>query len=549
VWQIIVNGPGRVDDTFSVGGAGAVVGREKANELVLTGEPVSRRHGRFELRGETLCFEDLGSRNGTKLNGQRIKGRVSLKPTDTLSIGAFALRVRRMARLENLELSLAQLDAGGVRRFRMDDVRGHVLLSRARRDRDLAQEIEELSAGEWVEGRARPAFGTLILHLDQVEQVANAEQAQKLLEDVLDWMLDKVEADSGTLLLRHRDGLMVPVVVRGRAKGPVPLCDDVLAATLKSRKAVAFSGITEPLAGKSTPPQQVLCASIGSGEAPLGALYLNRPDREEEVAPYLDLANAIAYLSERAIARYGVHRRAERQDRTAALLKRHHAPDLVRARLQDAARAGVELAPKLEKKELAVLVAELHGFHHKAERLAPDRLTSLLADFYPCAMGVLLSFEATVDKLGDGGVRAYFGAPVSHEDDAERLVQAALALRIEWNRLIAKRPPPERFGLRVGLGFGTALVGIVGAPVRYDFTALGEAVEAAQALCAAAEPGQIVLTQKLKRAAAGLVTVASPGGAQASLPGGKSLPFLVLADQDTATTGLTHRVPRLHDPD
>jgi class 3 adenylate cyclase len=543
VWQIIVNGPGRVDDTFSVGGAGALVGREKSNEVVLTGEPVSRRHGRFELRGDTLCFEDLGSRNGTRLNGQRIKGRVSLKPSDTLSIGAFALRIRRLARLENLELALAQLDAGGVRRFRMGETKAHVMLSRARRDRDLAQEIEELSAGDWVEGRPRPEFGTLILHLDQVEQVANAEQAQRLLEEVLDWMLGKVDADSGALLLRHRDGLMVPVVVRGRAKGPVPLCDDVLAATLKARKAAAFAGIAESGPGATT-PQQVLCATIGTGEEPLGALYVNRPDREEEVAPYLDLANAIAYLCERAIARYRVHRKAERQDRTAALLKRHHAPDLVRTQLQDAARAGVELAPKLEKRELAILVAELSGLHHKAERLAPERLTGLLADFYQCAMGVLLSFEATVDRMADGTLRAFFGAPKSHPDDGQRAVLAALALRNEWERLVQRRPHAERCGLRIGLSFGPGLVGIVGAPLRYDYTVLGEVVEAAQAVCAAAETGQIALTHKARRAAAGLATV-TPAEAPAPLPGGKSVPILVLAEPDTATTGLTHRIPRL----
>lgn len=552
MWQIILNGPGRIDVPFVVGERGVEVGRDKSNPIVLTGEPVSRRHGRFEPRGEGLFFEDLGSRNGTQLNGQRVKGKVPLKPGDTLRIGAFALQVRRLARLENLELTLPQLEAGGVRRFRSGDTRSRVLLSRARRDRDLVREIEELTVGVLDGEDVRPAFGTLILHLDQVGQVTSAEQAQRLLEEALDWMLQKVDGACGAIFLRHRDGLMVPVVARVRSGTPglVPVSTEVLTATLKARKALAFSGIREDTRSStgSSPSQQVLCAALGSGEEPLGALYVTRPDREEEIAPFLDLANAVGCLVERAVARYGAHRKAERQDRTAALLKRHHGPDLVRAELQEAARLGVEFSPRLESKELGVLVAELHGLEHKAERLAPARLVHLLGELYQCALGVLLSFEATVERIAEGRVTALFGAPVSHPDDADRMVQAALALREEWERLLRRRPHAERFELRVGLGFGAALVGIVGAPGRYDYAALGEVVQVAGAICSAAEPGQIVLTHKVKRAARGGVSVV-PVETPVALPNGKSVPVLLAAEQDASVTGVTRRTPALLDAD
>jgi len=552
VWQIIVNGPGRIDVPFVVGSGGAGVGREKSNQIVLTGEPVSRRHARFELRGENLCFEDLGSRNGSKLNGHRVKGKIPLKPGDALDIGAFALQVRRLARLENLELTLPQLDAGGVRRFRSGDPKGRVLLSRARRDRDLVREIEELTVGGLEDELFRPAFGTLILHLDQVGQVASAEQAQRLLEEALDWMLKKVDGDDGVLFLRHRDGLMVPVVVRARAEAqrPVPVSTDVLTATLKAGKALAFSSIREDTrTGEAgSPQQQVLCATIGNGEEPLGALYVNRPDREEEIAPFLDLANAVAVLAERAITRYGVHRKSERRDRTAGLLKRHHGPEIVRAELQEAARLGIDFTPRLESKELGVLVAELHGLDHKVDRLAPERLGPLLTELYQCALGVLLSFEATVERIVEGRVTALFGAPASHPDDADRMVQAALALREEWSRLVRRRPPAERFELRVGLSFGTALVGIVGAPARYDYVALGEVVQTARAICNAAEPGQILLTHKAKRAVTSGISVA-PLDAPVLLPNGKTQPILLVAEEESSVTGVTRRAPSLLDAD
>jgi class 3 adenylate cyclase len=182
------------------------------------------------------------------------------------------------------------------------------------------------------------------------------------------------------------------------------------------------------------------------------------------------------------------------------------------------------------------------------ERLAPERLSHLLTELYQCALGVLLSFEATVERIAEGRVTALFGAPTSHSDDADRMVQAALAFREEWNRLLRRRPPAERLELRVGLSFGTALVGIVGAPARYDYAALGEVVQTAGAICAAAEPGQVVLTHKTKRAVKGGISVV-PVEAPVVLANGKTLPILLASEEDASVTGVTRRAPSLLDAD
>lgn len=72
--------------------SGVTIGRE-GSDVVLTDLEVSRRHARLRLLGERLAIEDLGSTNGTFLNGQRVTGVSELKHGDVLKLGNSSLRI------------------------------------------------------------------------------------------------------------------------------------------------------------------------------------------------------------------------------------------------------------------------------------------------------------------------------------------------------------------------------------------------------------------------------------------------------------------------
>ncbi len=73
-------------------GAGLTIGRATDNDLVLHDERVSRHHGRIAGRRGTLLYSDLGSTNGTEVNGERVTS-VVLGPGDRIRIGASTLEV------------------------------------------------------------------------------------------------------------------------------------------------------------------------------------------------------------------------------------------------------------------------------------------------------------------------------------------------------------------------------------------------------------------------------------------------------------------------
>jgi DNA-binding winged helix-turn-helix (wHTH) protein len=76
----------------------AIVGRDPASTVWIDNPSVSRRHARFVISGESAFLEDLGSLNGTRLDGRPVKGRVAIREGDTIVIGDVTVVFRSSVR-------------------------------------------------------------------------------------------------------------------------------------------------------------------------------------------------------------------------------------------------------------------------------------------------------------------------------------------------------------------------------------------------------------------------------------------------------------------
>ena len=98
MWTILVyDAQGHELKRLPLREAALAIGRGKDRDLMLDSPAVSRQHAKLEARGHSLIVEDLGSANGTLLNGQRIAGPEALHEGDEVRIGDFVLRLRRDA--------------------------------------------------------------------------------------------------------------------------------------------------------------------------------------------------------------------------------------------------------------------------------------------------------------------------------------------------------------------------------------------------------------------------------------------------------------------
>jgi len=129
-----------------------------------------------------------------------------------------------------------------------------------------------------------------------------------------------------------------------------------------------------------------------------------------------------------------------------------------------------------ERKVVTVLFADLVGFTSRAERMDPEEVRSLLRPYHARLRGELERFGGTVEKFIGDAVMAVFGAPVAHEDDAERAVRAALAIR-DW--ILDEQAELQ---LRIGVNSGQALVSLGARPDVGEGMVAGDVVNTAARL-------------------------------------------------------------------
>ena len=159
------------------------------------------------------------------------------------------------------------------------------------------------------------------------------------------------------------------------------------------------------------------------------------------------------------------------------------------APLADAGEARRE-----ERKVVSVLFADLVGFTSRAERMDPEDVRALLAPYWQHLRGELERFGGTVEKFIGDAVMALFGAPVAHEDDPERAVRAALAIR-DW-----VRESGEDLQVRIAVNTGEALVLLGARPAEGEGMAAGDVVNTAARLQAAAPVNGVLVGETTYRA-------------------------------------------------
>jgi class 3 adenylate cyclase/tetratricopeptide (TPR) repeat protein len=163
-----------------------------------------------------------------------------------------------------------------------------------------------------------------------------------------------------------------------------------------------------------------------------------------------------------------------------------------------AALAVPPWAPREERKVVTVLFTDLVGFTSQAERLDPEDVRELLGAYHARLRSELERHGGTVEKFIGDAVMALFGAPVAHEDDPERAVRAAFAIR-DAIAAFDEREGRE-LHVRIGITTGEALVNLDARPESGEGMAAGDVVNTAARLQATAPVDGIYVDEHTFRA-------------------------------------------------
>jgi adenylate cyclase len=137
-----------------------------------------------------------------------------------------------------------------------------------------------------------------------------------------------------------------------------------------------------------------------------------------------------------------------------------------------------------EKRAIYTLFTDIEGFTELSHRLPPDRVAAILNAYLDGMCDIVLDQGGTIDKFVGDAVVAFWGAPIARNDDADRAVNALVAMT-SFTREFSERQNEggaEVGRTRVGLHYGEAVVGNFGGEGRLSYTALGDAMNCASRL-------------------------------------------------------------------
>src|SRR5437763_8881318 len=477
------------------------VGRTEGNDLILNHPSVSRKHAKFELRGEHWWIVDLKSTNGVKLNGNLVtEGQVAAG--DKLSVGSVLIDVRALPSVDFNADSMFDHPSGTVIR-RISDFNSEFGL-------DISEALEK---GPVTRPPSQPGIREPAVSREKIfqvlVQVAKAllasEELQVVLTTVMDIIFRYLPVERGLIILFDEEGNPVPKLTKfidGAEQQDIPISRTILKMVAQQQVALMTSNALEDarlLGGKSIAIHGIrsaMCVPLWNRQRVIGAVQVDSPIHigsfnEED----LDMLTALANFAAVAIERAQLSEKIEQERKIRSKMERYHSPAVI-----DEIVKGVISADESEIRnaEVSILFADISGFTTVSETKKPEEVAEFLSHFFSCAVESIFAYGGTLDKFIGDAVMAFFGAPLAQEDHADRAVLAGLMLQRlvgEWNEERDKVSLPQ-VKVRVGINSGPAVVGNVGTEKRVDYTVLGSSVNIASRLeSGVAKPGQVVISQ------------------------------------------------------
>ncbi|MBI5507659.1 MAG: FHA domain-containing protein [Deltaproteobacteria bacterium] len=490
----------RATREIPIGKAVISIGRSPKNDVVLVDPEVSKAHAELLMRGNAFAINDLGSSNGTYVNGKAVRDRL-LNQGDVVEIGGCRF---------TFELGEAVRRRSSVSIVAPSPIdRTQVLLSNAVAALRPADEISDAALLRQRYERVRTAF-TAVGELIEITDIA------KLCRRILDAAFGLVGAETGAVMLFEADESLVPWASRGpegadgdeilisrtiveqviRQKEAVLASDALLDSRFKSSQSVILSKM-----------RSLMCVPLINGDNVYGILHVGNSSRAAAFAEGdLELLGGIGAGGGVALANaFMAHRLAE-EARTRESLGRFLSPvlvDQVIGNRLDLKRGGVE-------REVTVMFADIRGFTALTEASKPADVVTLLNEYFDQMAEVVFAHGGLLDKFIGDALMAVWGTPVAGDDDAKRALAAAAEMQEGVASMNEMRRDRGQVAIAIGIGLasGTCVAGAIGARRRMEYTVIGDAVNLASRLAGLARGGQ-VLCDEVTFARAGSPATAS----------------------------------------
>ncbi len=485
-----------------------VVGRAVTSDAPIYDPTVSRRHAEVSLTSRGIRVVDLGSSNGTYINGTKMRDGVAVDG-DIVTFGKVPFKVVAVApptkRTHPSEaprgFAVPPPEPTIVRQVQVSGPRDLDERVAARPSGPSQLRVDGLSVDE------RQAQ-KLELLLEISKELSKQQEVDLLLEKIVDITFKVMSVDRvSILMLEGASGELVPRVARNRLdeSGGTRVPRSIAQRAVEERLAILTDNAAADarFKGRSIVTQSVrsaMCTPLmGTDGRVLGILYVDNMTATNSFNDE-DLEFLIAFSGIAAVAIEN-GRLTERVRREAVVLsnfQRYFAPDLAH---QIAGQAD-EVQLGGTKRPVVVFFSDIRGFTTLSEHMNPDEIASLLTEYFTEMVEVVFEHGGTLDKFMGDAIMALWGAPITHGDDADRAMRCAIEQQHVLEVLNQKWAGEGRHRMQIGIGinFGEVFAGNIGSDRRLEYTVIGDAVNTASRLCSKAGGGEILVSEPFYRA-------------------------------------------------
>jgi adenylate cyclase len=162
-----------------------------------------------------------------------------------------------------------------------------------------------------------------------------------------------------------------------------------------------------------------------------------------------------------------------------------------------------------EKRQVTMLLSDLRGFTSLSGRLAPEQVVAILNRYLGTMVEVILQYHGTIDEFVGDAIFVIFGAPVWHEDDAQRAVACAVAMQLAMRTVNEenRRAGLPEVEMGIGVHTGEVVVGNIGSPKRTKYGVVGSHVNFTSRLQSYTIGGQVLISEATRREVEPLVKI------------------------------------------
>jgi adenylate cyclase len=451
-----------------------VIGRQKADLDLTPDLQVSQLHAKITRQEGIWWIEDLGSRNGTLLNGSNLAKKSKLTPIDRVTIGETTLQIQ------------VETEDSGKHGTRYGTVKA---------TEPAAVKDDAPTAGAPARSQALDVARQRLAVFYEIG-AAFGESLDVLLTKIVEQVLRAMPvAQRGALLLRDARGqlLLKAHVPQGNPSSSLSLAQQAMnnKEAFIWRRTEAKAAVSSSILRSET--QCALYAPLLLRDEVLGVIHVdscidpNAFDNED-----LYLLMALSYQAAMAVKFQSTLKALRAEESALSDMKRWFSPKIA-TRLS----ARGNLWTGGERVQATILCSDIRGFTALAMNMEPNRVVNALNEIFDVLIPIIIKHDGTVDKYIGDSILAVFGTPDPDESQWEHAVRAAMEMQEAMKELVRSRTAKGNVPFEIGIGVhtGEVLHGVVGAHDRMEFTVIGDAVNRANRICSAAGKGEVVISK------------------------------------------------------